>query len=270
MALGEEGHAKIRQDYKYQHLDTFIRKLLMSTAVSMTESDAHTLADFFNNSGCPPWVEGFAGPALSLPQEYREIELNGKLCVEYLQLDSTNGGALDANEGGPPNKNHVVFLVPFKKSLEVERDNEKPAIDKDRLENPYDGMAMGSDYYPGTLYVKLLRYDGRSLACNKFSTFTDLKFTTLGAFVDFLVDEKLHQMSLLRCSMAWKGCRDFMVEAVAGTDTNGDTLKRNITFVYSRNGDGKRKLIDCGKFLDYIHVIPDDIKDAYKPESTST
>lgn len=101
----------------------------MSTAVSMTESDAHALADFFNNSGCPPWVEKFAGPALSLPQEYREIELNGKLCVEYLQLDSTNageGGAPDANEGGPPNKNHVVFLVPFKKSLEVERDNEKP------------------------------------------------------------------------------------------------------------------------------------------------
>ncbi|KAI6004777.1 hypothetical protein EDD15DRAFT_2359592 [Pisolithus albus] len=254
----------------------------MSTAVSMTESDAHTLADFFNNSGCPPWVEGFAGPALSLPQEYREIELNGKLCVEYLQLDSTNGGAPDANEGGPPNKNHVVFLVPFKKSLE---DGAMKAIDKDRLENPYDGMAMGSDYYPGTFYVKLLRYDGRSLACNKFSTFTDLKFTTLGAFVDFLVGEKLHQMSFLGYALtlsytsslffclACNSMQTFIqlhsVQAVAGTDMNGDTLKTNITNVYGRKGDRKHKLINHGKFLGYIHIIPDDIKDAYEPESTS-
>lgn len=157
-------------------------------------------------------------------------------------------------------------------------DGAMKAIDKNRLENPYDGMAMGSDYYPGTLYIELLRYDGRSLACNKFSTFPDLEFTTLGAFVDFLVGKKLHQMSFLSYGMAWKGCRDFIMqtfvrlrsaEAIAGIDTNGDTLKRNITFVYSRNGDGKCKLIDRGKFLDYIHVIPDDIKDAYEPESTS-
>ncbi|KAI5990991.1 hypothetical protein EDD15DRAFT_1137132 [Pisolithus albus] len=204
-------------------LSASLHKPLMSSA--MTESGAHALADFFNNVRSRPWVGKFAGPALSLCEEYRKIELDDKLGVEYLHLGDTN-----AEERRPPNKNHVVFVLPFKEPFIVERDNEQPvptfaarlsmdltkedrdmeAIDKDHLENAYIDMGLGSDYYPGTLYVKLLQHDGMSQAAKKTSTFANMKITMLGEFVDFLVEKKLHQMSFLGSDGAWKGCRDFM------------------------------------------------------------
>lgn len=252
----------------------------------MTESDA--LANFFSNSG--PWETDLTGPALSLPEGYREVELKGELCVEYLQMGSTN-----AKEGNSPNKNHVVFLLPFKEAFTVEDDGETVrifsarlsmdlteedddmyAIDMERLEKPYINMVMCEDYFPGTLYIKLLKYDGQSQAAIKISVFADLDFTTLGEFVDFLAVRNLHKMSFLGYDMAWKGCRDFIMQTfiqlhlankVAGTDEKGETLKMNITKVYNRGKASRPKLIDRGKFLDYIPVFPGDIGDAYEPES---
>ena len=82
----------------------------------MTEQLA-PLANFFEESARQPWGEKLTGTALSLPEEYRRIKLKGNLYVEYLQAGTTN-----TKEGNTPNKNHVVFQVPFDEDFEVKDD----------------------------------------------------------------------------------------------------------------------------------------------------
>lgn len=69
---------------------------------------------------------------------------------------------------------------------------------------------MAEDFYPGTLYVKLLPYESKSLAANKVSKFSTLNVATLGDFIDFIKHRKIHEMSFVGYGEAWKGCRDFM------------------------------------------------------------
>lgn len=72
-------------------------------------ADEHTaLANFFAASAMLPWGESLTGTALSLPDSYKDIMLKGVLYIEYLQTGSSND-----NQGKAPNKNHVVFQIPF-------------------------------------------------------------------------------------------------------------------------------------------------------------
>lgn len=59
-------------------------------------------------------------------------------------------------------------------------------------------------------YVKLLKYDGKSMAANKIAEFSNLDFATLSDFIDFVKGRKLHEMSFMGYGQAWKGCRHFM------------------------------------------------------------
>lgn len=70
--------------------------------------DRTALFDFFNVGSVPrEWdpKDPLIGHALALPSEYREIRLNGTLHIEFLE-----SGAGDTQM---PNKNHVIFQLPF-------------------------------------------------------------------------------------------------------------------------------------------------------------
>lgn len=71
-------------------------------------------------------------------------------------------------------------------------------------------MALDADYRPGAFNVKMLEYSDPSISANAVSTFSGLGLPTLGAFIDFIKDRGIHQMSFLPYGQGWKGCRDFM------------------------------------------------------------
>lgn len=72
-------------------------------------ADGRTVpAEFFAASARKPWGDELVDTTLSLPEKYKGIALKalkGELYVEYLRTDSSQGEV--------PNKNHVVFQVPF-------------------------------------------------------------------------------------------------------------------------------------------------------------
>jgi len=67
---------------------------------------------FFNVDSLKEWAEPPTGIALALPGEYRTYALKGELYIEYLETDPTNGNQAEV-EARVPNKNHVVFQIPF-------------------------------------------------------------------------------------------------------------------------------------------------------------
>lgn len=87
----------------------------------MSNQPNNALSTFFNVDSLKEWTDPLIGTALALPDTYKSYELKGELHIEYLQNGSTN-----ANQGevapGIPNKNHVVFQVPFAKAYELQID----------------------------------------------------------------------------------------------------------------------------------------------------
>jgi hypothetical protein len=67
------------------------------------------LANLFATIDKQPWGDNFSGTALSLPEKFEKIKLNGELVVDYLHLGSSE----ESNQGEVPKKNRVVFQEPF-------------------------------------------------------------------------------------------------------------------------------------------------------------
>jgi len=74
----------------------------------MSDQENNALSTFFNVDSLKAWTNPFLGAALALSDAYKTHELKGELYIGYLQNGSTNAG-----QGEAPNKNHVVFQVPF-------------------------------------------------------------------------------------------------------------------------------------------------------------
>lgn len=202
----------------------------------MTEQLA-PLANFFEESARQPWGEKLTGTALSLPEEYRRIKLKGNLYVEYLQAGTTN-----TKEGNTPNKNHVVFQVPFDEDFEVKDDGKLvttlgarismdltgeddllEGIDKDHVSSFF---CLSLDFADLTILgpcssrahistwrrartTTLAHFMSSSLSTTG-GPWLPTRSRTLGEFVDFIAGKNLHKMSFLGYGTAWKGCRDFM------------------------------------------------------------
>ncbi|EUC66146.1 hypothetical protein RSOL_507150, partial [Rhizoctonia solani AG-3 Rhs1AP] len=176
---------------------------------------AATFVNPFHDLGEFDW-ERKSGPATSLPPRLKEIQLDSRWIVEFM----------DVADSDDFTKNHIVSRVLFTQpyiheggdkylgaiiSMEL-ADEQFGVVEEEQEPSVYfDHDFMSSDaYFPGTFTVKLVKYATAPHRSHNSISFGFVESLTLGELVDLVLEEAMDEFVFMPHNDNWKGCGDFM------------------------------------------------------------
>ncbi|GJJ11649.1 hypothetical protein Clacol_005885 [Clathrus columnatus] len=203
---------------------SFKRPSINSEESTSTHSPAPFDSNPFDNRG--PW-EGGDVPAVSLPAELKALQLGSTWTVEF--LDVSEGAVLGFG------KNHIVAradfahmyvnnigIIYYGAMLSMELKEEFVIVDREAEDESgafvHEGLISEHDYFPGTFWVKLLKYEQQTMRAHASRTFHFKRRLTLG---DLVVTKEMHQFVFLSYEGRWKGCGDFIIQMWADLVNRG-------------------------------------------------
>ncbi|KAL5636122.1 hypothetical protein ACGC1H_004816 [Rhizoctonia solani] len=233
---------------------------------------AATVENPFHDLGEFDWAKK-SEPARSLPPILKEIQLDSRWIVEFL----------DVTDSDEFTKNHIVSRVLFTQpyvreggdsylgaliSMEL-TDTLFDVVEEEELGVYFHhDLLSGDDYFPGTFTVKLVNYTTAPRRSLNSINFGFVESLTLGELVDLVLEEAMDESVFMLHNDNWKGCGDFIMQLWALLvrknklnmlpEEDPTLLSRALCITYSKGGH----TIDCpvgkGCWLHWVRFTTDE------------